>query len=179
MIKNIFIVAITVCFGFISRAQSGPSAFLSSLYTSQKAYTNTEIQKKYISQYHSCISYANTLLPRVYDEIRKIDTTFWNASGQTNLLEFFPSYANVKGVLWKTNGTYYSFWLDDGKKLNVQAKPIGYLDTKFQAIIESFANWGGPVFSTHGAALGSPAERPFFMASKITTDSTTTLGFYY
>jgi hypothetical protein len=108
-----------------------------------------------------------------------MDSTFLSVPDQTNLLEFFPSYGNVKGILWKGNGTYYSSWLDEGKKLNLRAQVLAELEIKFQTIIQNYSNWASSVFSTNGSALGSPTDRPFFLASKISTDSSTTLGFYY
>ena len=177
--KNyILVTTIALCVGCFSHAQT-QTAFLSPLFTSQKAYVSSQIQDKQRSKFHSYINFGNALMPRIYDEIKKIDTSFWNTPSQTNLLEFFPFYGNLKGVLWKDNGTYYSFLLDEGKKLIVQQQSLGDLETKFRTIIQNFGNWGNTIFSVNGTALSSPTEHPFYLISKISSMSVSTLGFYY
>lgn len=177
--KNyILITSIAICVGFVSHAQSR-TAFLSPLFTSQKAYVNTQVKEKQRSKYLACINYSNVLLPRIYDEIQKLDTSFWNNPNQTNILEYFSSYGNLKGEIWKSNSIYYSYLLDADKKLIVQGKSISDLETSHQTIIQNFSNWSTSVFSNNGQALGSPTDHPFYLAAKVSTDSVYSIGFYY
>lgn len=127
----------------------------------------------------SLIHFANVIHPRIFEEIKKADSLFWRDVDSVNVLEFFPNYGSINGIIWKGNSVYYSFIIGADKKLSVQGRTLTQLEGSTKIIIQNFANWNNSIFSINGAALNSPTDHPFYFASTYKDVDVSSIGFYY
>lgn len=172
ILSNVLIVSTLV-------AQNDTEVF-ANIFKNQKKYITDSIAEKEKPKYLALIYFANVIHPKVKDEIKKVNPSFWGNSENMNILEFFPSYTSVKGWIWKSNNLFYSYTFGADKKLILHEHSASQLsDTSALTIIENYSNWNHPLFTTRGHALSSPTDRPFYLTSKNITGAIQTIGFYY
>ena len=173
------IVALILCCTMSAVAQQKFAVLHSQLTKSQKEYINTHVDQKERSKYLSLIHFGNIILPKVFEEIKKMDSLFWQIGPNLNILTSFPSYGDIQGEIWKDSSVLYTFSLRSDRKLIVKTKSLANLDAGRRTIVQNFANWTHPVFEVQGMRLGKPTDHPFFLATKLSAGNIASIGFYY
>ncbi|OQP61858.1 hypothetical protein A3860_30800 [Niastella vici] len=148
------------------------------LLNNQKQYIGSAITEKQRSKYISLVYFAHIIHPKIWEEIKKIQSSV-TLNEHFNIIENFLPNNAIDGVIWTEDSSYYAYHYRTGKKLVVQALSLQQLGDSCRTIVSHFDNWEHPTFATNGPALGAPTERPFYLASKYTLNTIQTIGFYY
>jgi hypothetical protein len=176
---RMLLALLAFCFSGNLIAQNKQTEISSNIFKSQKAYINSQIGEKQRMKYLSLIHFSNVIHPKVFDEIHRSDSSFWYNIENFNTLEFYSTYNNVTGLVWRDNNVYYLYRYGSDKKFVIEPRSFAQLNDTMRLILTNFNNWEHSIFVTHGQSLSAPTDHPFFLASKYSPAAIQTIGFYF